>query len=123
MSVVVASVTVVLFPYFASFFSQEFATEAQPVLIILMIGMALYAAFVPYDQIFLQSGRPGLQSAFMVLNVAANILLNAFFIPRWGLEGAALATAISFGVAGTLLLAGSWLFLGYRRSVLFCADL
>jgi Na+-driven multidrug efflux pump len=88
------------------------------VLQVLLLGMVVYAFFVPFDQLLLQSGFPGRQSALMALYVATNVGLNLLLIPPLGLLGAAIATAVALGLAGLLLLGASWLWLGYRRSVL-----
>lgn len=40
-----------------------------------------------------------------LLSMLTNLCLNAWWIPKWGIEGAALATLTSYGVAGTLYLA------------------
>jgi O-antigen/teichoic acid export membrane protein len=108
----------VAYPYLAALFDPEFVRTGFPVLLILLGGMALYAFVVPFDQILLQSGLPGRQSVLMAAYVAANLALNVALIPRFGLLGAAAATAIALVCAAALLLAASWLWLGYRGGVL-----
>jgi O-antigen/teichoic acid export membrane protein len=80
--------------------------------------MTVYAFVVPFDQLLLQSGQPGRQSALMATYVGANVVLNLLLIPSFGLLGAAVATAISLVLAGVLLLVASRVWLGYRPSVL-----
>jgi O-antigen/teichoic acid export membrane protein len=106
------------YPFVAAWIDPAFAQAGWPVLQVLLLGMVVYAFFVPFDQLLLQSGFPGRQSALMALYVATNVGLNLLLIPPLGLLGAAIATAVALGLAGLLLLGASWLWLGYRRSVL-----
>ena len=85
---------------------------------VLLIGMVIYAFFAPVDQLLLQSGLPGRQSVLMIMYVGANVVLNLLLIPRYGLFGAALATAIALAAAGLMLLVASRVWLGYRPGVL-----
>lgn len=112
-----AGTLIVIYPHFAPFFSASFANRGFVVLIVLMAGMTLYASVIPFDQLFLQSGRPGVQSLLMTANVTINVVLNYGLIPALGLVGAATATVISFSLAVTAILAGSWHLLGYRGTV------
>jgi O-antigen/teichoic acid export membrane protein len=113
-----AVATALVYPYLAGLFDPEFVRTGMPVLLILLGGMTLYAFVVPFDQLLLQSGLPGRQSVLMAAYVAANIALNVALIPRFGLIGAAAATATALACAAGLLLGASWLWLGYRGSVL-----
>ncbi|MEX2271852.1 MAG: polysaccharide biosynthesis C-terminal domain-containing protein [Vicinamibacterales bacterium] len=105
------------YPLIAARFDPAFLLGVS-VLQILLIGMTVYAFFVPFDQLLLQSGLPGRQSVMMALYVATNVILNILLIPEYGLAGAAIATALALAAAGVMLLAASWLWLGYRGSVL-----
>jgi O-antigen/teichoic acid export membrane protein len=113
-----AAAIAIVYPYLAELFDPEFVRTGFPVLLILLGGMTLYAFVVPFDQLLLQSGLPGRQSVLMAAYVAANVALNVTLIPRYGLLGAAAATATALVCAAALLLAASWLWLGYRGSVL-----
>jgi O-antigen/teichoic acid export membrane protein len=42
--------------------------------------------------------RPGLHTVNMAVAAGASVLLNALLVPRWGITGAAYATAISFAL-------------------------
>jgi O-antigen/teichoic acid export membrane protein len=107
-----------VYPHLAGLFDPEYVRTGMPVLLILLAGMTLYAFVVPFDQLLLQSGLPGRQSVLMAAYVAANVALNVALIPRYGLTGAAIATATALVCAAVLLLGASWLWLGYRGSVL-----
>jgi O-antigen/teichoic acid export membrane protein len=112
-------VLLLVYPVVAAYADAAFAEVGTPVLRVLLLGMTVYAFVVPFDQLLLQSGYPGRQSALMATYVAANVVLNLVLIPRLGLMGAAAATAIALAVGAVLLLAASWRWLGYRGSVLF----
>jgi O-antigen/teichoic acid export membrane protein len=86
---------------------------AWPALGVLLIGMAVYGAFAPFDTLLMQSGYPGWQSIQMAMVLLANALLNALLIPAFGLSGAALATALSFGVGALVLLGLTRRLLGF----------
>jgi O-antigen/teichoic acid export membrane protein len=113
-----AAAIALVYPYLAALFDPDFVRLGMPVLLILLGGMTLYAFVVPFDQLLLQSGLPGRQSVLMAAYVAANVTLNVLLIPRFGLLGAAAATATALVCAAALLLAASWVWLGYRGSVL-----
>ena len=114
-----AAVAVALaYPILAGRFDPAYVEGVRP-LQLLLVGMVAYAFFVPFDQLLLQSGFPGRQSLMMAAYVAINVVLNVALIPAYGLAGAAIATAISLVAAGALLLAASWVWLGYRGTVLY----
>jgi len=116
---VAAGAVAVGYPVVAAWFDAEFVASGWPVLRVLLIGMVAYGFFVPFDQLLLQSGLPGRQSLLMAGYVGINVILNLVLIPRFGLLGAAVATAVALSAAGIMLTAASWLWLGYRRGVLF----
>jgi O-antigen/teichoic acid export membrane protein len=62
---------------------------------LLIAGTVSAAAWLPFGQILLMGNRPGLHSAYMLSILAVNALGNALLIPRLGLAGAALGTALS----------------------------
>lgn len=107
----------IAYPILAPRFDPAFLDGVLP-LQLLLAGMVVYAFFVPFDQLLLQSGFPGRQSMMMAGYVAINVVLNIVLIPQHGLAGAAVATSISLLSAAALLLAASWAWLGYRGSVL-----
>lgn len=78
--------------------------DAAVVLTILAVGLAVYAGFLPFDFILLQSGRPGLHTVFIALQLATNVTLNLILIPIAGIFGAAAATAISLALSSLYLI-------------------
>jgi O-antigen/teichoic acid export membrane protein len=69
----------------------------------LVAGIALASAWLPFNQVLLMGGHPGWHTIYIAVAVAANVVLNLLLIPRFGLMGAAAATAIA------LVLSALWL--------------
>jgi O-antigen/teichoic acid export membrane protein len=68
-------------------------------LVILLIGVVFVCFLVPFDQLLMMSGHPGYQTAQQLAMVGTNIALAALLLPIYGIEGAAVGTAVSY-VAG-----------------------
>jgi O-antigen/teichoic acid export membrane protein len=79
---------------FLSLFGEEFR-QGYRTLVILSIGMTLNAAAGAVGVILLMTGYERYAAMGVGGSAVLNIVLNAAFIPYWGAEGAALATAIS----------------------------
>ncbi len=67
-------------------------------LIILVIFLALASGFIPLMLTFGQIGKPNQQSATFFVFFMTNLLLNMALIPLFGIEGASLATGLSYVV-------------------------
>jgi len=70
--------------------------NSWPPLLILVLGLAVASPLLPFDQVFLLGGRPGLQTGVIASVICSNLALNFVLIPILGIEGAALSTAASF---------------------------
>lgn len=77
--------------------------EGMPSLLILLTGLTLVSAFVPFDNLLMVSGHPGYQTVQQLLTVTANTLLAVLLLPLLGIAGAAAGTALSY-VAGVAAL-------------------
>ncbi len=77
--------------------------EGMLPLLVLLAGMTLVGPFIPFDQLPLLGGYPGLQTLQQFSVVVINLVLNLLFIPLLGIEGAALGTALSY-VAGVFVM-------------------
>jgi Na+-driven multidrug efflux pump len=110
-----SALAVALFPValWLLFPRQDFGASWLP-FGILMAGIALSSARLPFFQFLLMAGRPGWHSIFMVLVVGVNVVGNALLIPGLGIVGAALGTAISFLASVLLLRLCAHLALGVR---------
>jgi O-antigen/teichoic acid export membrane protein len=74
-----------------------------PSLVILMSGLVLVSALVPFDNLLMVSGHPGYQTLQQAITVAANAAVAVALLPALGIAGAALGTAVSY-VAGAAAL-------------------
>jgi len=115
----VGGCVMLVFPDLAPLFPNGLVSGAYPVLVILITGLSAYAAFIPLDFCLLQGGMPGRQSGLMTLNVMINIGLNLGLIPIYGIEGAAIATAISFAISSLTLNLAAWRWLNMPGGFLF----
>lgn len=116
---VAAAAVLAGFPLLAAVFDPGLVSASHAVLVVLAAGLGVYAAFLPLDQALLLAGMPGRQSAWMVGNVLVNATLNLLLIPRHGITGAAVATAIAWGASALTLNAAVWGWLGLRGGFLF----
>lgn len=100
----VAVVAVLLYPLAVRLLidKPEFQASWMP-FALLMAGITLAAGYLPFQHALLMGNRPAWHSAYMLLVVGLNAAGNALLIPRYGIEGAALATGLSFVAAAALL--------------------
>jgi O-antigen/teichoic acid export membrane protein len=92
----VTAVAIALYPSVVRVLTDKpgFAASWAP-FALLMLGILCASGYVPFGQILLMGGRPGWHSVFMGATVACNVVGNWILIPRFGLVGAAAATAFS----------------------------
>ena len=92
----VAALAIALYPQAIEHLFQDpaFAQSWAP-FAFLMLGILSASGYIPFGQILLMAGRPGWHSAYIAATVAMNVVLNWLLIPRFGLSGAAAATALS----------------------------
>lgn len=120
--VVAAGAVLVIYPHLDPFFPDRLVMQGRPVLVVLIAGLLVYAAFIPLDFALLQAGAPGRQSMLMTVNVAINVALNAALIPPFGIMGAAYATAIAYTASAVNLNLAARYWLGLRRGLLSYAE-
>ncbi|MEO6709067.1 MAG: polysaccharide biosynthesis C-terminal domain-containing protein, partial [Planctomycetota bacterium] len=70
---------------------------------ILAGSIGALAAWLPFGNLLLMARHPAWNSLLMILVVGVNVAANAVLIPRFGIAGAALGTAIAFLVFALLL--------------------
>lgn len=88
---------VVLYLGATNFIHQILMYKAGTIsLIILIFFLALASGFIPLMLTFGQIGKPNQQSATFFVFFVANLLLNMALIPLFGIEGASLATGLSY---------------------------
>ena len=85
-----------LFPEFLlSLFGQEFVI-AKTTLLILLIGQAVNAMSGSVGLILQMTGKEKVYQNILLIALVFNIMLNLFLIPKFGIEGAAIASSFSF---------------------------
>jgi len=102
-SLAMALVIVVLGKPLLSLFGEGFGA-GYPLLLALMLGVVLRASIGPAETLLTMSGYQKLCAGVFAATLAVNVGLNLVLIPRWGLWGAAVASALSLAFE-TLLLA------------------
>lgn len=100
---VLAVVALACYPAVIWVAGDEFA-PSWPVFGILLAGVVVNAGYMPMGGILFQGGRPEWQTYLMTIVVAANAAGNWVLIPLWGINGSALATALSFVIQSVLLV-------------------
>jgi len=77
------------------FYSEEFSDSVRPFQI-LLIGTLFIAGWTILANDIGGRGKPMINTYVSAFSVVLNIILNIVWIPKWGIEGAALATAVSY---------------------------
>ena len=96
------AVILVLFPNeILSIFGNEFK-DGKIILQLLVIGQLINAATGPCGNVLTMKGLIWLNLINSSILVVFNFILNLVMIPRYGLQGAALATAISLGLVNIM---------------------
>jgi O-antigen/teichoic acid export membrane protein len=109
-----AAIALALFARLAvTFLGGDDFEAARTAVLPLAIGWAAYTTSVVLGTPFAVTRRTGSASVLAGVSATVNILLNLLLIPRFGFQGAAWATAVSF-----LLLAGLYAAVGARLSPL-----
>jgi len=67
--------------------------------LILGAGVLVVSGFVPFDGALLHAGRPAHYTLLTFLVTLSNLLLNLLLIPWFGIQGAALGTALALGLS------------------------
>ncbi len=88
--------------------------EGMPSLLILMSGLVLVSAFVPFDNLLMVSGHPGYQTLQQVITVTANAAVAVLLLPVLGIAGAACGTALSYLAGAAALLVFSRRIVGWN---------
>jgi O-antigen/teichoic acid export membrane protein len=91
---VACALGVVVFPYAIPWLMHDRSLYAGTVpFAILMAGLVLASPYLPFTQILLMANRPGWHTGYVVTVMAINFIADLILIPRYGLTGAAIATA------------------------------
>ena len=90
-----------------SLFGRGFATAAT-VTVILAVGKFVAAATGPCGMMLDMSGRPAWSMANNIVALVANVLLNLWWIPEYGIVGSAAAWALSLTVVNLARILEVW---------------
>jgi O-antigen/teichoic acid export membrane protein len=82
--------------------------KSWPILAILLTGLTLGSGYIPFSNILLQAGRPGLHTIMVGFWVLSNLLLNMLLVPRYGIWGAAVATALAYTLLAVFVKVSTW---------------
>ncbi|MFQ5664914.1 MAG: lipopolysaccharide biosynthesis protein [Candidatus Binatia bacterium] len=85
-------------------YGYAYAPAGRP-LPLIAAGIVMLSVFVSLTQSFTSRNRQQINIIAGLIALVGNITLNVFLIPAMGILGAALSSAISYGVASALLLA------------------
>jgi O-antigen/teichoic acid export membrane protein len=83
-------------------------------LLILMSGLVVVSALVPFDNLLMVSGHPGYQTLQQAITVAVNALVAVLLLPVLGIAGAACGTALSYLAGASALLVFSRRVVGWN---------
>jgi O-antigen/teichoic acid export membrane protein len=86
--------------------------DAGLVLIILIIGFAIKNVLQTHGPILEALGKSKLSAINTTAAATVNVVVNLALIPKYGIEGAALATTLSFIVLGALPAIEVWYYTG-----------
>jgi O-antigen/teichoic acid export membrane protein len=85
-------------------YGQAYAAAGAP-LPWAAVGVGMMAIFVIITRNFTARSKQRVNTTAGIVALAANVLLNLYLIPHYGIVGAAMATAISYTAACVILLA------------------
>ncbi|KXF79381.1 multi antimicrobial extrusion protein MatE [Paramesorhizobium deserti] len=85
-----------------SLFGTAF-TEGYPLLFVLIIGVIARASVGPTESLLNMSGNQNICAALYAVALCINVALNILLIPRFGLIGAATATAVAMAFEASSL--------------------
>jgi O-antigen/teichoic acid export membrane protein len=94
-----------------SLFGRGFATAAM-VTVILALGKLVVAATGPCGLMLDMSGRPAWSMASNIGGLVANVLLNLWWIPEYGIVGSAAAWALSLTLVNLVRVLAVWRLMG-----------
>jgi len=81
--------------FIITLFGEKYLS-GYPALQILLIGVLFYVVASANHNFLAGIGKPKTVTIIILLAAVLNVLLNLLLIPRWGINGAALATTASY---------------------------
>ncbi len=88
--------------------------EGWKILVILFTTYIIISGFSPFDNLLLASGHPAQQTIQNISIALINVVFCILLIPNFGIIGAAISTAMSYGVGTVIMLFYSYRLLGWN---------
>ena len=79
-------------------------TDAGVALRLILPGVVAYSVVAVLSRYLTGRGRPGTTTMIMVVGLATNVAANLVLIPRFGINGAAVASSLSYGLTAAVAL-------------------
>ncbi len=100
----IGAMAVLLYPVVVKMISNDSELMiGRIVFAILVAGVIIKSGYAVFWELPVQSGHPGYQTILIAAVALSNVVMNSIMIPIWGMNGAAIATALSF-ILGVLYL-------------------
>lgn len=97
--------------WFLLIFGAEFTTGAAA-LAILSVAQLVSVVLGPATTLLIMTSHDRFAAVGIVFSAVLNIVMNLLFIPQWGIEGAAVATAVSLVLRNVLMVVVAYRVLG-----------
>lgn len=94
--------------------------QAYPLIPVLVLGLTLYALHIFFNAGLIIHKKTYTMAKIIAFSAALNVLLNVLLIPRIGLQGAAVATLVSYAVFLALIAHASYAVLPLRVDISSC---
>jgi len=91
-------------PLFGLLYGEQFNASIRPLIILIPGVVAWDAGRVLSQYISFNRGKPHFCTMAAFIGLAANISGNLFAIPRWGINGAAIASSVSYSLTLIILI-------------------
>jgi O-antigen/teichoic acid export membrane protein len=78
--------------------------DAGVALRLILPGIVAYSVVAVLSRYIIGRGRPGIGTVILVIGLALNIVANLVLVPRFGINGAAASSSISYGLTALVTL-------------------
>ena len=95
----------VLGPRLVRFVYGSAFADAGVALRLILPGIVAYSVVAVLSRYIVGRGRPGIGTVVLVTGLVINVVTNLILVPRYGINGAAASSSISYGVTAVLTLA------------------
>ncbi|HSL33753.1 MAG TPA: polysaccharide biosynthesis C-terminal domain-containing protein, partial [Candidatus Limnocylindrales bacterium] len=103
-SLVLAIPAALLGPRFVRFVYGPSFADAGVALRLIIPGVVAYSVVAILSRYLTGRGRPGTGTLVLLLGLATNVAANLVLVPRFGINGAAAASSLSYGLTAVVIL-------------------